>query len=139
MDNVRNRNTADENRAENILVAVPPIEAWVDRQNKEYRLSIALPGVDRKDLQLSIQGNNLTVNADARNDQQNRDAYYLNQEFSRRRLHRTIVLPEGVDTQRLTAEYDNGVLEIKAPLRESGLPRQIEVTGSGVAKAASGS
>lgn len=139
MDNIRNRNAADDTRAENILVAVPPIEAWVDRQNKEYRLSIALPGVDRKDLQLSIQGNNLTVNADARNDQQNRDAYYLNQEFSRRRLHRTIVLPEGVDTQRLTAEYDNGVLEIKAPLRESGLPRQIEVTGSGVAKAASGS
>jgi len=139
MDNVRNRNTEDDNRAENILVAVPPIEAWVDRQNKEYRLSIALPGVDRKDLQLSIQGNNLPVNADARTNQQNRDAYYLNQEFSRRRLHRTIVLPEGVDTQRLAAEYDNGVLEIKAPLRESALPRQIEVTGSGAAKAASGS
>lgn len=136
MDNAKQTNTA-ENNAESVLVAVPPIEAWVDRQNKEYRLSIAIPGVDRQDIQLSTQGNNLTINADARNGPQNNDAYYLNQEFSRRRLHRTIVLPDGVDTEALKAEYNNGVLEIRAPLRESGLPRQIQVTGSGVAKGAS--
>jgi hypothetical protein len=42
-----------------------------------------------------------------------------------------------VDTQRLTAEYNNGVLEIKAPLRESALPRQIEVTNTQKTKGAS--
>ena len=134
MDSVR-RDTPD-NDAERVLIAVPPIEAWVDKQKKEYRLSIAVPGMDQKDLQVSLQGNNLSVSGERKDNEQNKDAYYLQQEFSRRRLHRTIVLPEGVDTQRLTAEYNNGVLEIKAPLRESALPRQIEVTNSQKTKGA---
>jgi HSP20 family protein len=135
MDSVR-RDTPD-NDAERVLIAVPPIEAWVDKQKKEYRLSIAVPGMDQKDLQVSLQGNNLSVSGERKDNEQNKDAYYLQQEFSRRRLHRTIVLPEGVDTQRLTAEYNNGVLEIKAPLRESALPRQIEVTNTQKTKGAS--
>src|ERR1700676_3336609 len=113
MDNAIRRESAD-NDAERVLIAVPPIEAWVDKQKKEYRLSIAVPGMDQKDLQVSLQGNNLSVSGERKDNEQNKDAYYLQQEFSRRRLHRTIVLPEGVDTQRLTAEYNNGVLEIKA-------------------------
>src|ERR1700737_3356721 len=133
MDSVRRE---DENSGR-VLIAVPPIEAWVDKQKKEYRLSVALPGVDRSDLQVSLQGNNLTVSGLPQNSQQSEDTIYLNQEFSRRRLHRTIALPEGVDLQRLTAEYNNGVLEIKAPLRESALPRQIEVTNTQKTKGAS--
>jgi HSP20 family protein len=138
MDNAIRRESADNN-SERVLIAVPPIEAWVDQQKKEYRLSIALPGVDRSDLQVSLQGNNLTVSGQPQSSQQSEDAIYLNQEFSRRRLHRTIALPEGVDTQRLTAEYTNGVLEIRAPLRESALPRQIEVASSEKAKGAKAS
>jgi len=138
MDNAIRRESA-ENNSERVLIAVPPIEAWVDKQKKEYRLSVALPGVDRSDLQVSLQGNNLTVSGQPQNSQQSEDAIYLNQEFSRRRLHRTIALPEGVDLQRLTAEYNNGVLEIKAPLRESALPRQIEVTNPEKARGAAAS
>ncbi|HEY4818630.1 MAG TPA: Hsp20/alpha crystallin family protein [Candidatus Acidoferrum sp.] len=138
MDNAIRRESADNN-SERVLIAVPPIEAWVDKQKKEYRLSVALPGVDRSDLQVSLQGNNLTVSGLPQNSQQSEDTIYLNQEFSRRRLHRTIALPEGVDLQRLTAEYNNGVLEIKAPLRESALPRQIEVTNPEKARGAAAS
>jgi HSP20 family protein len=135
MDNVR-RETADADSG-HVLIAEPPIEAWVDKQKKEYRLSIAVPGMDQKDLQVTLQGNNLTVSGARGDNEQNRDVHYLQQEFSRRLLHRTITLPEGVDTQRLTAEYNNGVLEIKAPLRESALPRQIEVTNQQKTKGAS--
>jgi len=138
MDNAIRRESPDNN-SERVLIAVPPIEAWVDKQKKEYRLSVALPGVDRSDLQVSLQGNNLTVSGLPQNSQQSEDTIYLNQEFSRRRLHRTIALPEGVDLQRLTAEYNNGVLEIKAPLRESALPRQIEVTNPEKARGAAAS
>jgi HSP20 family protein len=138
MDKRTRRDTPD-NAGENVLIAVPPIEAWVDREKKEYRLAVALPGVDRNDLQLNVQGNSLTVSGEPQGAQQDRNAYYLNQEFSRRRLHRTIALPEGIDTQRLTAEYNNGILEIKAPLRESGLPRKIDIAGAGTAKGASAS
>jgi HSP20 family molecular chaperone IbpA len=51
----------------------------------------------------------------------------------------TIAIPEGVDLEKLKAEYNNGGLEITVPLRESALPRQIEVTTSEKAKGSSAS
>ena len=40
---------------------MPPIEAWVDSDKKEYHLSIAVPGIDPKEVELRVHGNNLTV------------------------------------------------------------------------------
>jgi HSP20 family molecular chaperone IbpA len=60
-----------------VLIAVPPIETWVDKQKKEYRLSIAVPGMDQKDLQVSLQGNNLSVSGERKDNEQNKDAYYF--------------------------------------------------------------
>ena len=119
-----------------VLVAVPPIESWVDRENKQYHLSIALPGLDPKDLQVELEGNNLTVSGEHKETQEKKNADYLQQEFSYGRFERTIMLPEGVDTSKLSAEYNNGVLEITAPLSAAALPKRIEVKSSAKAKGA---
>lgn len=119
-----------------MLVAVPPIEAWVDRENKKYHVSIALPGVDPKDLQVELQGNNLTVSGEHEDSEEKKDADFLQREFSYGRFERTIVLPEGVDPGKITAEYNNGVLEITAPLSETALPKRIDVKTSAKAKGA---
>lgn len=52
--------TSDE-RASRMLVTVPPIEAWMDKDNKNYHLNIALPGIDSKELKVELQGDNLTA------------------------------------------------------------------------------
>jgi HSP20 family protein len=118
-----------------LLLAVPPIEVWVDTNKKEYHLSVALPGVDPKEIQVNLHGNELTVEGERQQSQDKKDANYQEQEFSYQRFQRTITLPEGVDAQKLSAEYDNGVLEVTAPLKESALPRQIEVKSMSPAKA----
>jgi HSP20 family protein len=138
MDNPNQRESPDSS-SERVLIAAPPIEAWVDKKNKQYHLSIAVSGMDQKDLQVTLQGNNLTVSGERKDGPDSRDAHYLQREFSRWRLHRTIAIPEGVEVQKLKAEYSNGILEITAPLRESALPRQIEVTNSEKARGASAS
>jgi HSP20 family molecular chaperone IbpA len=51
-------------RHAHVLTAVPPIEAWVDKDEKKYHLSIALTGVDPKDIEVNVQGNNLMVSAE---------------------------------------------------------------------------
>jgi len=63
-------------RPARILAAVPPIEAWVDKDEKKYHLSIALAGVDPKDIELNVQGNNLTVSGEQK----------VSEEKKRRRL-----------------------------------------------------
>jgi HSP20 family protein len=139
-DNIFNRVlggfTSTGERSARTLVAVPPIEAWVDKEKKKYHVSIAVPGMDPKDLQVDLQGNNLTVSGEHQADEEKKEADYLQREFAYGRFERTVVLPEGVDTRNLTAEYNNGVLEITAPLSENALPKRIEVKSSAKAKGA---
>jgi HSP20 family protein len=123
-------------RALKMIAAVPPIEAWVDKNEKKYHLSFALAGVDPKDIQLSVQGNNLTVSGEQKASEEKKEANYQYQEFSYGRFERAITLPEGVDTEKLTAEYKNGVLEITAPMSANALPRKIEIKTLPVAKGA---
>jgi HSP20 family protein len=126
---------AEESTAK-LIFAVPPIEAWVDKEKKEYHLCIAVPGVDPKEVELYLSGNNLTVSGEHKSESEKKGADQLQQEFSYERFQRTIVLPEGVDAQKLEAEYHNGVLEITAPLSESALPKRIEIKSTAKAKGA---
>lgn len=123
-------------RQPRMLVAVPPIEAWIDNEDKKYHLSIAVPGIDPKEVEVNLQGNHLTVSGEHKSENEKKEADYLHQEFIYGRLERTVALPEGVDTSKLTAEYNNGVLEISAPLSASALPKKIEVKTATKAKGA---
>jgi len=123
-------------RATKMIALVPPIEAWVDRDEKKFHLSIALAGIDPKDVQLNLQGNNLSVSGEQKTSEEKKGADYLYQEMSYGRFERSIVLPEGVDTEKLTAEFRNGVLEITAPMSAAALPRKVEIKTSPVAKGA---
>jgi HSP20 family protein len=125
-------------RPARILAAVPPIEAWVDKDEKKYHLSIALAGVDPKDIELNVQGNNLTVSGEQKVSEEKKGADFVYQEFAYGRFERSITLPEGVDTSKLTAEYKNGVLEITAPMSANALPRKVEIKSAAATAAAKG-
>ena len=134
---VLNHSTSTDEPEARLIFAVPPIEAWVDNDKKEYHLSIAVPGVDPKEVQLNVHGNNLTISGEHKSTDKGKSADYLHQEFSYERFARKIVLPEGVETSKLTAEYKDGVLEVTAPLSESALPKKIEIKTETKAKGAS--
>jgi len=136
MNRFLNHSTSTEDRSAKLIFAVPPIEAWVDNEKKEYHLSIAVPGIDPKEVQLNLHGHNLTVTGEHKSSEEKKEADYLEQEFSYDRFARTIVLPEGVEADKLTAEYRNGVLEVTAPLSESALAKKIEIKTSAKAKGA---
>src|SRR6202043_1284604 len=133
---VANNSPGADDQSARLIFAVPPIEAWVDNEKKEYHLSIAVPGIDPKEVQLNLHGNNLTVTGEHKSSEEKKEADYLQQEFSYDRFARTIVLPDGVEADKLTAEYKNGVLEVTAPLSESALPKKIEIKTSAKAKGA---
>ena len=136
MNRFLNHSTSTEDRSAKLIFAVPPIEAWVDNEKKEYHLSIAVPGIDPKEVQLNLHGHNLTVTGEHKSSEEKKEADYLEKEFSYDRFARTIVLPEGVEADKLTAEYKNGVLEVTAPLSESALAKKIEIKTSAKAKGA---
>jgi HSP20 family protein len=86
-----------------------------------------LPGVDPKDVNLQVQGNTLTITGERSSSRETKEADYLRREITYGSFERSILLPEGVDKDRLNAEYRNGILEITAPIAAAALPRKVEI------------
>ena len=115
---------------------IPAIETSVDKGGKKFLCHVMLPGVDPKDVNLQVLGNTLTISGERSSSKEIKESDYLQREVTYGSFQRSIELPEGVDKDKLTAEYRNGVLEITAPISAAALPRKIEVKSLPAAKSA---
>jgi HSP20 family protein len=111
----------------NVANITPALEAYVDKEGKKYVCRIVLPGVEPKDVQVQAQGNMFTVRGERKLTHRAKEAELFEEEIAYGWFERTITLPEGVNVEKLTAEYVNGVLEITAPVAAAALPRKIEI------------
>lgn len=105
----------------------PAVETYIDKEGKKYVCRVALPGVEPKDVQVNAQGNLLLIRGERKLTHRVKEAELFEEEIEYGVFERTLTLPEGVNTERLTAEYVNGVLEITAPVAAAALPRKIEI------------
>jgi HSP20 family molecular chaperone IbpA len=112
------------------LAVVPPIETWIDAEDKEFHLSVPLPGIKPEKLHVNLEGNYLTFEGERDDEEDEKGKNYLEREFSYQRFIRTVMLPDGVDGDKLTAELKHGVLQITAPIAASVLPKKIQVKTS---------
>jgi len=114
---------------------MPPIEAWTDPETKKFYLRMALPGIEPKEVKVEVHGNTLTITGERKKVQTTKEVTYHCREFNYGAFERVLTLPEGVETEKIIAEFTNGVLEINAPLATATLPRRIEIR-PGLKKAA---
>jgi HSP20 family protein len=105
----------------------PPVECFIDKDDKKFHCQAMLPGVDPKDVNLQVQGNTLTISGERSSSRETKEADYLRREITYGSFQRSILLPEGVDKDKLNAEYRNGILEITAPIAAAALPRKVEI------------
>jgi len=115
---------------------IPAIEACIDKDGKKFRCHVMLPGVDPKDVNIQILGSTLTISGERSSSHETKESDYLHREINYGSFQRVIELPEGVDKDKVAAEYRNGVLEITAPIAAAALPRKIEVKSLPAAKGA---
>jgi len=88
----------------------------------------ALPGVKPEDVQVSILGDTLTLNATSGSERTAEEGGYHVQEVRRGRFARTVTLPSGLRSDSATATFENGILRLWIPKAEQARPRQIRVT-----------
>src|SRR5262245_21970390 len=105
----------------------PIVDSWVDRDDKKYNLRVAVPGADPKNIDVTIEGNRIRISGETKWTDERKNADYWLREFSAGRFERVIALPEGVDAEKIKAEYKDGLLEIVAPIDDKKMPRRIEV------------
>ena len=113
---------------------IPAVETSIDKDGKKFLAHVMLPGVDPKDVNIQVQGNTLTISGERSTSRETKETDYLQREITYGSFQRVIDLPEGVDKDKVTAEYRNGILEVTAPISAAALPRKIEVKSLPAAK-----
>ncbi|MET7498559.1 Hsp20/alpha crystallin family protein [Streptomyces sp900116325] len=108
------------------------------REGDEYVVAFDLPGVSAEAIDIDVERNMLTVKAERRPVAKSDD---VQMELSERPLgvfSRQIVLADTLDTERIKADYDTGVLTLRIPIAERAKPRKISVGGESSRKEISG-
>ena len=106
---------------------VPAVETHLDKEGKKYVCKVALPGIEPKEVQISVEGNLLTITGERKIEKRTKEAGISMRNSRTASSRGTVELPEGVNTEKVTAEFVNGVLEITAPVAAVALPRKIEI------------
>jgi HSP20 family protein len=100
---------------------VPRIKTY--RKDNEYVVRLDLPGVDPKDVQVHAEGNVLSISGERETEEKGQEY----QETSYGKFERIVTLPQGVETDKITARSEHGVLEIRVPVPAQLAGRKIPI------------
>ncbi|WP_328491661.1 Hsp20/alpha crystallin family protein [Streptomyces sp. NBC_00414] len=107
--------------------SVMPMDAY--REGEEYVIALDLPGVAKDAVEVDVERNMLTVKAERRPVVGAED---VQMELSERPVgvySRQLVLADTLDTERITADYEAGVLTLRIPIAERAKPRKVAIGG----------
>ena len=105
---------------------VPPVDIY-QNSDQEIVLEAELPDMSREDIGVTVENLVLTIKGDKKFASDVKDEQYHHVERRYGAFSRSFSLPQTVDASRVSAEYKNGVLTVRLPLREEAKPRQIKV------------
>ena len=105
---------------------VPPVDIY---QNGDHELVLEaeLPDMSREDIEVSVDKGTLTIKGEKKVTGEVKEEQFHRVERRYGTFSRSFSLPPTVDAAKIGAEYKNGVLTVRLPLREEAKPRQIKV------------
>lgn len=103
----------------------PVLDLREDKDN--FVLSVELPGMKKEDINISLQDGNLSISGERKSEKKFENAEVYRSERFVGRFQRTVVLPAPVTSDKVTAQYKDGVLTITLPKTEEAKPKQIDV------------
>jgi len=96
----------------------------VKETDDDYFIEVAAPGMSKKDFNVNFQNNVLTISSEKKNEKEEKEDSYTRKEFSYQSFQRSFTVPgNDVDSDKITASYENGILNIKLPKREEVKPK----------------
>jgi len=106
--------------------SVMPMDAW--REKSTFVVEFDLPGVRPDSIDLDVERNVVTVRAE-RSERQG-EVEFIAAERPRGVFSRQLILGDTLDTDKIEANYDTGVLTLRIPVAEQAKPRKIMINGS---------
>jgi HSP20 family protein len=104
---------------------IPPVDIY--QNGKELVLKAELPDMKKEDIDIAIEEHTLTIKGEKKLDADVKDENVRRIERLYGSFTRSFTLPSTVDASNVSAEYKDGVLTLRLPIREEAKPRQIHV------------
>ena len=105
---------------------MPPVDIF-QTGDHELVLKAELPDMSREDIDITVENFVLTIKGEKKLSTEVKEEQYHHVERRYGSFSRSFSLPQTVDAGKVAAEYKNGVLTVRLPLREEAKPRQIKV------------
>ena len=96
-----------------------------------FVLKADLPGLSEDDVAIEVQDNVLTISGSRQAEHERKEKGWYRLERSYGQFSRSLTLPDGVDADKVEANFDRGVLEVRVPKPEERKPRRISIGGNG--------
>jgi HSP20 family protein len=91
---------------------------------EHFVVEVAVPGMDKKDFKINLKDNVLTISSERKEEEEKKEGNYTRREYSYQSFSRSFTLPDNiVDSDKISAKYENGELLITIPKREEAKPK----------------
>jgi HSP20 family protein len=98
--------------------------------DEHFVLRADLPGLSEEDIKIEFEDGTLTVSGERKAEHETKNEGYYRVERAFGAFSRSLTLPQGIDPEAVTANFDRGVLEVRVPKPEERKPRRIEIGGA---------
>lgn len=109
-------------------IEVPDIRLDVSETDKAYTIKADIPGAKKEDIDVSVDGRQVTISATMSRKTEKKGESSLYTERSEGQVYRSFTLPTEVDNKSAQAHYENGVLDLMLPKKSNGNERRLKIS-----------
>lgn len=92
--------------------------ANIEELDNSFEVRMAIPGMDKKDINVELDGNILTISSNKETTEEDKQKNYMRKEYSYSSFARSFTLPENIKVEAINAGYENGELVVNMPKQE---------------------
>ena len=107
---------------------VPQIKMDVKEEENAYRVHAEIPGVKKEDIQVSVEGNSVSISAEVKKESEEKQGEkLLKRERYYGKVARSFALANEIDETNASAKYNDGVLELVLPKKKGGSTKRVSI------------
>jgi HSP20 family protein len=96
----------------------------IKEDDDAFVVEMAAPGMSKKDFKIELDNDLLTISSEKKEEKESKkDDNYSRREFSYQSFSRSFTLPKTVDSEKISAKYNSGVLSLEIPKKEEAKPK----------------
>ncbi|MFA6334295.1 MAG: Hsp20/alpha crystallin family protein [Bacteroidales bacterium] len=95
----------------------------IKEEDDKFAVEMAAPGLEKGDFKIEINQGILSISSEKKNESESKDDKYSRREFSYQSFCRSFSLPTVVESEKISAKYENGILKVEIPKRDEAKVR----------------